>query len=562
MEALGLPPELILGECTAIPRPTRAPEVDWTSVDPHELALPHLPPRSRRERQATGAYATPAALARVMAHEAASLAPTEAEGLPACLDPACGCGSLLVEAMRVRVAEERWDVVAAAEAVRGFDREPASVWPARLAVVLAARQLGATSKELVRVGEAAAANITVRDVLIEPPREQTDWVLMNPPYVRAIRGQADRDRIRQAFPTATGPFDLHVPFIELALRCLRPGGAFAILTTNKVFAAQHARRLRALLAEAVTLKCVVDLEACEDARPEALVDQVLLVGTTGAPLPRHHVEVVRPRTLEELARRNGVSSWRLQGELLRERWPAVRASGSEVQIIAKMTGAGTRPLGSLAVVRGGLRGFAYERCCEALVEGGGQANAMRVLTPGNVRAYRVPSGRALRLGGRRWVDPALPERPEVIGEELWRLFGEPKVVVKGVGPRPTAAWCPQAAALLVAVWGIWGNEELLWGALGLLNSRPVAWLHAQQLGMARIPRGSLRVPMAWVAELPVPGRHTEALAELARLRCEAGDPDRQAALQREIDEAAARAYDLTEAHLRLMGVTPVRPVQA
>ena len=563
--ALGLPPGLILHESASAPPLSSAAEIDWTSVDPHDLTLLHLRSSAagpRRERQAFGAYHTPPALARVMAHQAVPLAPHSLRELPVCLDPACGCGGLLVEAVRVMRTCLEAGIVAASQSVRGLDRDLASVWMARLAVILGAWQLGATSEELACVGAAVAANIVVRDVLAYPSLERVDCVLMNPPYVRAVWAQGDRQRIRRVFGTATGAFDLHVPFVELALRCLRPGGSFAILTTNKLFAADYASRLRSLLADAATLRRVIDLESCEDARSGALVDQVLLIGLAHPPLPEHRVQVLRPAALAELAADAAVSSLRRQSELLRERWPAVRASPSETRIIGKMTGGAVRPLGSLALVRGGLRGFDYRRCCEALAEGGGHPGAMRVLTPGNIRAYHAPTEAFLRLAGRRWLDPVLVTRPDVIGERLWRLFGRPKVVVKGVGPRPTAAWCPQPSALLVAVWGVWGDEELLWSALALLNSRPVAWLHYHQLAMARIPRGSLRTPMAWVAELPVPQKQIAPLAELACLRFEALGPDDQATLQEQIDAAAARAYDLTDADLSLMAQTPVRPVQA
>jgi len=433
---------------------------------------------------------------------------------------------------------------------------------ARLAMVLAARQLGAGPDEMRRVGEAAAESILARDALEGRGGEPVDCVLMNPPYVRAARSRSDRERIRRAFTTAKGAFDVHVPFVELAMRRLRPGGAFAILTTSKLFAAEYARGLRLLLAEVTTLSRVIDLEACEDARSGALVEQALLIGTAQPPPRGHRVAVLRPAALAEVSDVRAGRLWRYQAELLRPRWPAVRASPSEGRLIERICGGEVRALGSLALVRGGLRGYDYRRCCEELGEGAGQAEAMRVLTPGNIRAYRAPTQGPLRLAGRQWTEPVLPKRPEAISERLWDLFGRAKVVVKGVGPRPTAAWCPQPAALLVAVWGVWGDEELLWSVLGLLNSGPVAWVHSQQLAMARIPRGSLRTPMAWVAQLPVPRKRVGPLAEFARLRYEAADPAAQAALQERIDEAAARAYDLTEADLGLMARTAIGRVQA
>jgi hypothetical protein len=209
-----------------------------------------------------------------------------------------------------------------------------------------------------------------------------------------------------------------------------------------------------------------------------------------------------------------------------------------------------------------LRGFDYRRCCEELVEAADHPEAIPVLTPGNVRAYRARAERPVRLAGRSWMEPCLPRRLDAISADLWELFAQPKVVVKGVGARPTAGWRPEPAALFVAVWGVWGAEELLWVALGLLNSGPAAWLHYQQLATARIPHGSLRIPMAWVAEFPVPREGTDEVAELTRQRVMAAAASEQEALQERIDRAVARAYDLTEAELRIMARTSLRPVQA
>jgi hypothetical protein len=227
-----------------------------------------------------------------------------------------------------------------------------------------------------------------------------------------------------------------------------------------------------------------------------------------------------------------------------------------------MTTGPTRPLGSLALVRGGLRGFDYHRCCDELVEAADYPRAVPVVTPGNVRAYGAQANRPVRLAGRDWTEPCLPRRPDVIPANLWELFAQPKVVVKGVGARPTAGWRPDPAALFVAVWGVWGEEGLLWAVLGLLNSWAAAWLHYQQLATARIPHGSLRVPMAWVAEFPLPRNGTDEIAELARKRLLADTAKEQEALQARIDRAVARAHDLTEAELRAMERTPLRPVQA
>ena len=560
-EALGVELAAIAPELPGDAKIPDQVDVDWASVDPHALGELHLarsPGPARRERRDRGAFYTPPAVARFMAAQTLPLAQRRAGPLPRCLDPACGCGSLLIEALAFLCAAG----VSPAEVVThlaGYDRHLPSVLLARVALLLAVRRLGASAAQLRRCTETIARNVRVRDVLLHVPRDRVDCVLMNPPYVRAARGGRDRESIRRAFVTARGAFDLHVPFVELALQSLQPGGAFGLLTSGKLLIADYAAQLRRTLADRVTLRRIVDLEACRDAAPGALVSQVVVVGEASPAPPGHRVLVSCPTAVAQAL--DDVAEKRSQAELLRARWPAVHAFASEERIIRKMTGAATRPLGSCALVRGGVRGFDYGRCCALLAEARGRPDVMRVLTPGNLRAYTAPADRPVRLAGRAWREPCLPTRPSVVSAALWELFGQPKVVVKGVGPRPTAAWCPDPAALFVAVWGLWGEADLLWAMLALLNSRPAAWLHYRQLATARIPHGSLRIPLAWLAAFPVPRRGLEEAAELARRRVVAPTARDQDELQEQLDRAAACAYDLTEADLCLMADAPIRPVQ-
>lgn len=71
------------------------------------------------------------------------------------------------------------------------------------------------------------ADITIHegDFLRDPPDGKFDWVLANPPFTRYRAIPAGvRDAYRDRYQTATGRFPLFAPFVEQALRCLRPGG--------------------------------------------------------------------------------------------------------------------------------------------------------------------------------------------------------------------------------------------------------------------------------------------------------------------------------------------------
>lgn len=553
-------PELGSASAAGVPRV----DVDWLSIDPHAVGEMHrdsVLAASPLSRKARGAYYTPRPVARLLAEGAIPLVQPAGRELPKILDPACGCGSLLVEAMRYLCGHLGASPLEAVSCLRGFDRDLDCVVLARVALIAAAYGLGARDVELEAAARRLSHRILVRDVLAAGCDASADCIVMNPPYVRAATSAAGRSQLRGRFRTATGVFDLHVPFIELALRSVRPGGSLGLLTTDKFLVADYGRKLRAHLAKEVALVRLLMLGECVDVRPGALVAQTVVTAVRQRPSPRHVVEVLRPHGLADLdgGRAGGV---RLrQRELLATRWPLLRAGPAERRVVWRMTSGDVTPLGSMVLVRGGVRGFDYQACCEHLVEGQGHADEMPVACPGNIRAYRRSPGRPVRLAGRKWKAPCLGRRPDRVPPRLWDLFGRPKLLVKGVGPRPTAALSRDPAALFVAVWGVWGPDDLLGSLLGLLNSKPAAWLHFQQLYTARIPRGSLRVPMSWLAAFPVPRGDLSELRHLALRRVAATTDTERDRLQDQIDRAAARAYGLGEDELRLMEGVPLRAVQ-
>jgi hypothetical protein len=467
----------------------------------------------------------------------------------------------LIEAFTFLCRRRGANVVGAASRLRGFDRDLESVVLARVALLATAHALGARGHDLAAVARCLSRRVVARDALASDPSPDTDCLLMNPPYVRAAMADRDRDALRRRFPTASGAFDLQIPFVEYAARSVRPGGSLGLLASDKFLVADYGRKLRALLADEVQLVRLIVLADCDDASPGALVGQVATVAVRRRAEDDHRTEVLHPQSLAELDRGSARAVRLAQSDILRARWPALRADSAEQQLIAKMTSDGVASLASMGLVRGGVRGFDYHTCCQELVEAQGRQDDMPVLCPGNVRAYRAPSGHPVQLAGRRWQAPCLSRKPDVIREELWQLFAQPRLVVKGVGPRPTAALVESPGALFVAVWGVWAQPDLLLSLLALLNSRPAAWLHYQQLYTARIPQGSLRIPLSWLAAFPVPVDGLGELSGLARRRMAAKTQTERSGLQEEIDLAAAKAYRLGKEDLRLMAQAPLRGVQ-
>ena len=156
------------------------------------------------------------------------------------LDPACGAGSFLIEALHLLVrahrdlADERTRLTGipavpldaatiARQNLHGIDIDPAAITLARRTLALAA----ATDPDTLLLLNLRPGNAL--DPTLAWPRAQYDCIVGNPPYIKL-------QTLRQTDPTfaatlaaryesaTTGNFDLYLPFIEKGLALLAPHG--------------------------------------------------------------------------------------------------------------------------------------------------------------------------------------------------------------------------------------------------------------------------------------------------------------------------------------------------
>lgn len=161
------------------------------------------------------------------------------------VDPACGDGALLrVAAERLSAEAQRVGVPvdAVLRNLHGVDRDPHAV---------AACDVGD-----VRVGES----------LLGQDWGRYDVVLMNPPYVKlqALRrddpGFVEALRGSDYASAKTGHVDLYLPFLELGVRLLKPGGRMGAIAPSLWIRNAYGAGLRGWIAERGALERWVEVE--------------------------------------------------------------------------------------------------------------------------------------------------------------------------------------------------------------------------------------------------------------------------------------------------------------
>jgi len=206
-------------------------------------------PAEAKEVTRGGAHFTPAALARSVAEQTL----LQVEGLGnrerlAVLDPACGSGAFLHEALRaLRRLKFAGEIV-----LIGRDISPAAISMADFVVRHAAADW--SPERSIQI------DVQIADSLAEP-LPQADVVLMNPPFIAwsALNDQ-QRDQMLQVLGSRLqGRCDFSMAFVTRAIDILAPGGALGVLLPASLLTLQAAEDWRTELLERIDLRLLASL---------------------------------------------------------------------------------------------------------------------------------------------------------------------------------------------------------------------------------------------------------------------------------------------------------------
>jgi adenine-specific DNA-methyltransferase len=176
------------------------------------------------------------------------------------LEPSCGKGVFVAEAVRRLLSSAKWYRVEAenlVEAVRAFDIDPASVAHTRAAILSVLEEAGISRPISARL---ALAWVRQADFLLTPIQERFDVVVGNPPYVRVEQLNPHLQAVyRGRYETIFDRADLYVAFIERSLKLLGADGALLFICADRWTMNRYGAPLRELVARDYGVKVYVDL---------------------------------------------------------------------------------------------------------------------------------------------------------------------------------------------------------------------------------------------------------------------------------------------------------------
>jgi hypothetical protein len=214
-------------------------------------------------------------------------------------------------------------------------------------------------------------------------------------------------------------------------------------------------------------------------------------------------------------------------------------------------------LETLADIRTGIMGFEYWKMEPIIKDANPTGGYVKLYTNGNFRRYTTSWGiESVDLYKSKYLKPTIKLDNNILNKNTIDLFKTtPKIIVRGVSRRLAAILDSDGAGILVAVHSVIPKKVNWQYVLGLLNSTLLNWYHLNTQYSVRIPQGSLKYPVSFYKQLPVP-IPTSANAELvgmveklverilsAKRTNSMADTSRS---EKEIDELVYELYGLTE----------------
>ncbi len=203
------------------------------------------------------------------------------------LDPACGSGAFLNEAMNFLINEHKF----CDDLRREFDGDALGLFDVEISILennLYGVDINENATEIAKLSlwlktakkgrklTNLSNNIKTANSLLDFPFKDIkfDAVIGNPPYVRQERIKEQKPFLEKIYEIYNGTADLYAYFYELGIKNLRESGYLGFICSNKFFRAKYGENLREFLLKNTSFKNIVDfneIKIFEDATVDSAI---------------------------------------------------------------------------------------------------------------------------------------------------------------------------------------------------------------------------------------------------------------------------------------------------
>jgi hypothetical protein len=354
---------------------------------------------------------------------------------------------------------------------------------------------------------------------------QYDFVVGNPPYIRIYKIE-DVKYYKETFFTASGQFDIYVPFIERGIEWLKKGGKLGFITSNKYFATEYGENLRIFILNNCVIEQIVDVSSVKvfaqaiypvitifRREAQEIIEQKKIVNKYHQKIKVAIVRQDDPSLLQEL-RLKWLNDERIDNpaietmEISQKRFYGNLNFVFDISIRPEAENLLNKieqdyvPLKNCGVIVSGTTGFEQEKWRKCIRDDPEiNKECRKFITSHNIYPFCIKWGIPVRIQKMLFKHPYIVYDPQNITSGKWQLFKRKKIVIKAMARKLTAAY-DQEGFGIGKVYAITSLNNPLY-ILGLLNSKVLDYYYKSKFISTHLAGGYIRYNKPQLERLPI-----------------------------------------------------------
>jgi hypothetical protein len=335
-----------------------------------------------------------------------------------------------------------------------------------------------------------------------------DVVLGNPPYVENKRLNIVVKRYLQncgMYRTAYKLFDYAVPFIERALQLLKREGRFGYIVTNKFTVTDYGIKIREILTKSTTIEEILDVSYLPVFEGTAIYP-IILTFTKLDPSEEHEIKIA-PRVVSE-------------EDIIQNKYPYIKTKQTTIlktpgyifdisgnillcDKIRSLNIISPKEIGSIGYRV--LKFAGWDELLNNVTDQRPKEPSLKFIGCRNIEPYLINWDSELRLASRSFRNSYL-KKPSQADESKWKLLELPKILIREVGIKLTAAFDENGEygnlTGMYALYNLSSDYEPR-VMLALLNSSLLDFYYKSLYGSTHMAGGYLNFHGTYIENLPI-----------------------------------------------------------
>jgi type I restriction-modification system DNA methylase subunit len=389
-----------------------------------------------------------------------------------------------------------------------------------------------------------------------------DVIIGNPPYLNikllTKNNLPEKSFYEKRYASASGNYDIYVIFIQKAIELLKEGGRLGFIVPNKFAVTDYGLEVRKFILDNCQIEKIIDVSNLKVFSGVGVYPIILILKKQKNTTERNANKVKTAVINYETELIENLKYIEIEQKTYLENKDNIFVFGKHIEQLELINRLreGALPLNKVAVVNSGTTGFEYTNWGKHITDTH-QSGSIPFVITGNIEEYIINREKVVRYQGRKLIKAFFKKGGDVT-EGKWKLFSTPKILIRGMALKLTAAYDEIGSACGVSVYTITkpSDDVELFYLLALLNSKLIDYFYKSQFISKHLAGKYIGYNKGQIEQIPVRvcskvmqneivrlvEKRIELSNELAKINIEGGRKESQ--LKEKINSIDERINDL------------------